>query len=129
MDADFTSTGRAALLWVLWHHQGGSSPVGQAIRFALGMGQFDRLTDEQLAQAKSWAPGIPGLAHMRYAEGGVVVTFGAPTPNGPCTVCGKPWREHGSYPTCSDHEYASGVPDTCGEPEQQCNGPDGGHQR
>ena len=73
LSPDFTDTARAALLWVLWHHQGGSSPVGQAVRFALGMGQFDRLTDQQVTQAKSWAPGIPGLAHMRYPD--------APSPN------------------------------------------------
>lgn len=59
----FTDTARAALLWVLWHHQGGSSPTGQAVRFALGMGQFDRLTAYHVVQAKTWAPGIPGLAH------------------------------------------------------------------
>lgn len=45
---------RAALLWVLWHHQGGNSPVGQPIRTVLGMGRFDRLTDEQIAAAKEW---------------------------------------------------------------------------
>jgi hypothetical protein len=44
----------AALLWVLWHHQGGSSPVGQPIREALGIGQLDHLTDEQVALAKSY---------------------------------------------------------------------------
>lgn len=38
MSPDFTDTARAALLWVLWHHQGGSSDIGQPIRFALGMG-------------------------------------------------------------------------------------------
>lgn len=62
-DPEFTDTARAALLWVLWHHQGGSSPVGQPIRFALGMGQFDRLTPEQLAQAKSWGAPRAGPAH------------------------------------------------------------------
>ena len=62
-DPEFTDTARSALLWVLWHHQGGSSPTGQAVRFALGMGQFDRMTADQVAQAKAWAPGIPGLAH------------------------------------------------------------------
>lgn len=56
---DFTDTSRAALLWVLWHHQGGSSPVGQPIRFALGMGQHDRLTDSQIAEAKRWASHHP----------------------------------------------------------------------
>jgi len=54
LSPDFTDTARAALLWVLWHHQGGSSPVGQPIRFALGMGQHDRLNDHQLAEAKRW---------------------------------------------------------------------------
>lgn len=54
LSPDFTDTARAALLWVLWHHQGGSSPVGQPIRFALGMGQFDHLSDHQLREAKRW---------------------------------------------------------------------------
>lgn len=43
------------LLWALYHHQGGNSPVGQPIRAALGIGQHDRLTDEQIAKAKQWA--------------------------------------------------------------------------
>lgn len=54
LSPDFTDTARAALLWVLWHHQGGSSPVGQPIRFALGMGQHDNLNEHQLAEAKRW---------------------------------------------------------------------------
>lgn len=54
LSPDFTDTARAALLWVLWHHQGGSSPVGQPIRFALGMGKHDRLNEHQLAEAKRW---------------------------------------------------------------------------
>ena len=54
LSPDFTDTARAALLWVLWHHQGGSSPVGQPIRFALGMGQHERLNEHQLAEAKRW---------------------------------------------------------------------------
>lgn len=53
-DPEFTDSARAALLWVLWHHQGGSSPVGQPIRFALGMDQHERLSDEQIRQAKEW---------------------------------------------------------------------------
>lgn len=44
----------AALLWSLYHHQGGSSHIGQPIRKLLGIGQHDRLTDEQLAQAKAF---------------------------------------------------------------------------
>lgn len=54
MEPEFTDSGRAALLWVLWHHQGGSSPVGQPIRFSLGMGQHDRMTEAQVAEAKLW---------------------------------------------------------------------------
>lgn len=51
-EPEFTDAARSALLWVLWSHQGASSDVGQAIRFALGMGRHDRMTDEQLARAK-----------------------------------------------------------------------------
>ena len=53
-DHEFEDISRAALLWVLWHHQGGSSPVGQPIRFALGMGQHERLSDAQLSEARRW---------------------------------------------------------------------------
>lgn len=55
MSPEFTDTARAALLWVLWHHQGGSSPVGQPIRFALGMGAHDALSKHQVQEAKRWA--------------------------------------------------------------------------
>jgi hypothetical protein len=55
MSPEFTDTARAALLWVLWHHQGGGSPVGQPIRFALGMDAYERLNPKQIAEAKSWA--------------------------------------------------------------------------
>lgn len=44
----------SALLWTLWHHQGGSSHIGQPIRKLLGIGQHDQMTDEQLAQAKKF---------------------------------------------------------------------------
>jgi hypothetical protein len=43
------------LLLALWHHQGGSSPVGQPIRRALGIGQHDSMTPEQVARAKSFS--------------------------------------------------------------------------
>lgn len=43
---------RALLLNVLWHHQGGSSPVGQPIRSLLGMHQFSRMTDDDVSEAK-----------------------------------------------------------------------------
>ncbi len=45
----------APLLWVLWHHLGASSPVGQPIRRYLGMGQHDRMTPEGIEAAKRWA--------------------------------------------------------------------------
>jgi hypothetical protein len=54
---------RAMLLNVLWHHQGGSSPVGQPLRKLLGIGQHDYLTDEQVSEAKwidkALAAGVP----------------------------------------------------------------------
>jgi hypothetical protein len=55
MTAEFTDTSRAALAWVLWHHQGASSEIGQAMRFALGMGRTDRMSERQVAEAKRWA--------------------------------------------------------------------------
>lgn len=45
----------APLLWVLWHHLGASSPVGQPIRRYLGMGQHDRMTNKQMDAATRWA--------------------------------------------------------------------------
>ena len=68
---EFTDTARAALLWVLWHHQGGSSPVGQPIRFALGMGAHDHLNEREIAEAKRWA----ALTRSTTAE------FHAPQPD------------------------------------------------
>lgn len=55
MSPEFTDTARAALAWVLWHHQGGSSPVGQPIRFALGMGAHDPLPDWRITEAVRYA--------------------------------------------------------------------------
>ena len=46
---------RGLLLWALYHHQGASSAVGQPIRQALGIGQYERMTDEQIAMAKEAA--------------------------------------------------------------------------
>ncbi len=40
------------LLWALYFHQGATSHVGLPIRRALGIGEYDRLTDEQIATAK-----------------------------------------------------------------------------
>jgi len=53
-EPEFTDTARAALLWVLWHHQGSSSPVGQPIRFALGMDRSEPLSAERVAEAKRY---------------------------------------------------------------------------
>ncbi len=52
---ELTDSARNALLWVLWHHQGSRSLVGQAMRFALGMGQHDRLSDDQVDRAKRYS--------------------------------------------------------------------------
>jgi hypothetical protein len=56
---------RAMLLNVLWHHQGGSSPVGQPLRALLGIGQHDRLTDEQVSEAK-WIDALLAKASGAY---------------------------------------------------------------
>ncbi|WP_313033527.1 hypothetical protein [Stenotrophomonas acidaminiphila] len=55
MSPEFTDTARAAIAWVLWHHQGASSPVGQPLRFALGMGADEPLPDWRIAEAKRYA--------------------------------------------------------------------------
>lgn len=55
MSSEFTDSARAAIAWVLYHHQGGSSPIGQPLRFALGMGAHERLPDWRIAEAKRWA--------------------------------------------------------------------------
>lgn len=52
MAAEMSRESRAMLLNVLWHHQGGSSPVGQPLRKLLGIEQHDYLTVEQLSEAK-----------------------------------------------------------------------------
>lgn len=50
---------RGLLLWAVYHAQGGSSAVGQPIRKALGIGQFDHLTPEQVRDAAIAAQGAP----------------------------------------------------------------------
>ena len=49
---------RDALIWVLWHHQGGSSSIGQPIRRLLEIAQHAHLTDEQYASARRFASTI-----------------------------------------------------------------------
>lgn len=70
---------RAALLFALWHHQGASSPVGQPIRAMLGIGEHDRLDQDQLAAAKSARPGFDLLAHLRRQIDFSYRTFGPGT--------------------------------------------------
>lgn len=53
---------RGLLLWALYHHQGASSEIGQPIRRALCIGQYDHLTAEQIAEAKT-AAGLPANQH------------------------------------------------------------------
>ena len=48
---------RDLLLWALYHAQGGSSRVGQAIRRHLGIEQHARLTPEQIKDAERAAQG------------------------------------------------------------------------
>lgn len=55
MSPEFTDFSRAALLWVLWQHQVESSSIGVALRFALGLGSNDQLSERQIAEAKRWA--------------------------------------------------------------------------
>ena len=43
---------QAALYFVLWHHQGANSRIGQPIREMLCIGPLERLTDRQIAGAK-----------------------------------------------------------------------------
>jgi hypothetical protein len=44
----------APLLWVLWHHLGANSTVGQPIREYLGIGRSDLLTDGQTKVAQEY---------------------------------------------------------------------------
>lgn len=43
---------RAVMLWLLWHHQGASSPIGLAIRQLLGMSVEADLNDHHIAEAR-----------------------------------------------------------------------------
>jgi hypothetical protein len=39
---------QGCLLWLLWHHQGSSSPIGQPIRRALGIDRYAPMTEAQI---------------------------------------------------------------------------------
>jgi len=43
---------RGLLLWALYHHQGGSSTIGQPIRKLLGIGEHDPMTRQQVERAQ-----------------------------------------------------------------------------
>lgn len=58
MSPEFTDSARGAIAWVLWHHQGGHSPIGQPLRFALGMGAGESLPEHLIADAKRWAESV-----------------------------------------------------------------------
>lgn len=68
---------RNALLFVLWHHQGGSSRVGQPIRLMLGIGEHEHLTSEQLEKAKAWQQ----LLSLRRQEPCAWLGFSAADPS------------------------------------------------
>ena len=52
----------AALCYVLWNHQGDSSTIGQQIRPLLGLGQHDRMTEDQVRAAKMQRDAIAAIA-------------------------------------------------------------------
>jgi hypothetical protein len=57
---EFTDTARGAIAWVLYHHQGGSSPIGQPLRYALGLGAHERMTEDLILQATRYAATMGG---------------------------------------------------------------------
>jgi hypothetical protein len=58
----------APLLWVLWNHQGGKSDVGQPIRKYLGMGQFERMSDQHIKVAARWPQSYDQAGSPEVAE-------------------------------------------------------------
>lgn len=76
---------RDALLFCLWHHQGGSSKIGQPIRYALGIGQHDYMNKEQLEAAKRVQLALINLPR----QGQVAQDEFKPTEGEPCQVCGS----------------------------------------
>ncbi len=49
---DAVAKQRGLLLWALYHHQGGSSAIGQPIRQLFGMFEDDPLTAQQIMEGK-----------------------------------------------------------------------------
>lgn len=60
----------------------------------LGWSAVDAIYRDMLAAAPEAPDGVP-----------VVVAGNPSLDQGPCTVCGKPWREHGTYPVYESHHY------------------------
>lgn len=59
---------RAALTFALWHHQGGSSSVGQPIRKMLTMDAHERLSEAQVALAKRVSASLDSIDVSRDAQ-------------------------------------------------------------
>ena len=58
---------RAALVYALWHHQGASSRIGRPIRGLLGIGEHERMTDDQVQQARELHAMREQIATLREA--------------------------------------------------------------
>lgn len=69
-----------ALLWVLWHHQGANSQVGQPIRALLGIPRHARLNPGQIAAAKRFGETSTGTGRLGLAPC-VCDTLPAPAPS------------------------------------------------
>ncbi len=94
MSPDFTDTARAAIAWVLYHHQGGSSPIGQPLRFALGMGDNEPLPDWQIAEARRYAVWA-GATSEQFHNGLSVALREAEELRGKLRGLAGKWRETG----------------------------------
>lgn len=112
MSPEFTDTARAAIAWVLWHHQGGSSPVGQPLRVALGMGQHDRLTDHQVSEAKRFAAfagaTTGGFHHHKAAQAVDLGQFRQPVQDW-LDDAQASMEEHGDYDGVFGHAIEEGT--------------------
>lgn len=62
-----TGSALAAIAWVLYHHQGGNSPIGQPLRFALGLGANEPLPDYLQRAAKRYGESVGAADERRYA--------------------------------------------------------------
>jgi len=65
---EFTDSAHGAIAWVLYHHQGGSSPIGQPLRFALGLDAHEHLPKHLIDQAKHYASWAGATTERFHAE-------------------------------------------------------------